>query len=87
MLVVINKCFLLNPERNLAQIRLVVFEKNAKNVHFNSKKMTSVFGIKDAFFCVFLENDKTDLRQFFVFQGLEENTCLLQLSKKSALGL
>jgi len=25
-----NKCFLLNPEKNLAQIRLVVFEKNAK---------------------------------------------------------
>jgi len=24
-----NKCFLLNPEKNLAQIRLVVFEKNA----------------------------------------------------------
>jgi len=28
---VINKCFLLNPEKNLAQIRFVVFEKNAKN--------------------------------------------------------
>jgi len=27
--VVINKCFLLNPKKNLAQIRLVVFEKNA----------------------------------------------------------
>jgi len=26
-----NKCFLLNPEKNLAQICLVVFEKNAKN--------------------------------------------------------
>jgi len=26
-----NKCFLLNPEKNLVQIRLVVFEKNAKN--------------------------------------------------------
>jgi len=26
-----NKCFLLNPEKNLAQIRLVVFENNAKN--------------------------------------------------------
>jgi len=25
-----NKCFLLNPEKNLVQIRLVVFEKNAK---------------------------------------------------------
>jgi len=26
-----NKCFLLNPKKNLAQIRFVVFEKNAKN--------------------------------------------------------
>jgi len=31
MQVVINKCFLLNPEKKLAQIRLDVFEKNAKN--------------------------------------------------------
>jgi len=32
MQVVINKCFLQNPEKiNLAQIRLVVFEKYAKN--------------------------------------------------------
>jgi len=30
MQVVINKCFFLNPEKKLAQIRLVVFEKNAK---------------------------------------------------------
>jgi len=29
MQVVMNKCFLLNPEKTLAQIRLVVFEKNA----------------------------------------------------------
>jgi len=29
MQVVMNKCFILNPEKNLAQIRLVVFEKNA----------------------------------------------------------
>jgi len=29
MQVVINKCFLLNPEKSLAQIRLVVFKKNA----------------------------------------------------------
>jgi len=28
--VVINKCFLLNPEKNLMQIRSVVFEKNVK---------------------------------------------------------
>jgi len=26
-----NKCFLLNPENKLAQIRLVDFKKNAKN--------------------------------------------------------
>jgi len=24
-----NKCFLLNPEKNFAQIHLVIFEKNA----------------------------------------------------------
>jgi len=30
MQVVRNKCFLLNPGKNFAQIRLVVFEKNAK---------------------------------------------------------
>jgi len=30
MQIVINKCFLLNPKKKLAQIRLVVFEKNAK---------------------------------------------------------
>jgi len=30
MQVVMNKLFL-NPEKNLAHIRLVVFEKNAKN--------------------------------------------------------
>jgi len=29
MQVVLNKCFLLNPEKNLAQIRFVVFEINA----------------------------------------------------------
>jgi len=28
MQVVMNKCFLLNHEKTLAQIRLVVFEKN-----------------------------------------------------------
>jgi len=36
--VVMNKCFLLYHEKKLAQIRLVVFEKNAKNAHFNSEK-------------------------------------------------
>jgi len=32
MQVVMNKCFLLNPEKILTQTRLVVFKKNA---HFN----------------------------------------------------
>jgi len=36
--VVINKCFFLNLEKKLAQIRLIVFEKNSKNAHFNSEK-------------------------------------------------
>jgi len=31
MQIVINKYFLQNSEKKLAQIRLVVFEKNAKN--------------------------------------------------------
>jgi len=35
MQVVMNKCFLKNPEKNLSHIRFVVFEKNA---HFNSEK-------------------------------------------------
>jgi len=30
MQVAMNTCFLLNPEKKLAQIRLVVFKKNAK---------------------------------------------------------
>jgi len=34
------------------------------------------------FFCVFFENDKTDLRQIF-FQGLGENTYSLQTALKS----
>jgi len=38
MQIVMNKCFLLNPEKKLAQIRLVVFEKKAKKAHFISKK-------------------------------------------------
>jgi len=29
MQVAMNKCFFLNPEKNLAQIRLIVYEKNA----------------------------------------------------------
>jgi len=37
MQVVMNKCFLLNPEKKLAQIRLVVFEKNAKTHTFIPK--------------------------------------------------
>jgi len=32
MQVVINKCFLPIPKKNLAQICLVIFEKNAKNI-------------------------------------------------------
>jgi len=38
MQVVMKKCFLLNPGKKLAQILLVIFEKNAKNAHFNSEK-------------------------------------------------
>jgi len=30
MQIVMNKCFLLNPEKILTQLRLVIFEKNAK---------------------------------------------------------
>jgi len=37
MQVVMNKYFLLNPEKILAQIRLVVFEINAKNAPLISK--------------------------------------------------
>jgi len=33
MQVVINKYFLLNPEKNLAHIRHVIFEKNAKTAN------------------------------------------------------
>jgi len=31
MQIVMNKCFILNPWKKLVQIRLVVFEKQAKN--------------------------------------------------------
>jgi len=31
MQIVMDKCFLFNPEKNLAQIRLVVIKKNAEN--------------------------------------------------------
>jgi len=41
MQIEMNKCFVLNSVKNLAQIRRVVFEKNAKTTYFNSKKMTS----------------------------------------------
>jgi len=37
MQVVMNKYFLLNCEKKLAQIRLVIFEKKAKNALFNSE--------------------------------------------------
>jgi len=36
MLVVMNKCFLLNSKKNLAQIRLVVFEKKKNGKTANS---------------------------------------------------
>jgi len=39
MQVVMNKCFLLNLEKNLAQIGFVVFEKSVKIAHFNSEKL------------------------------------------------
>jgi len=32
MQVLINTCFLLNPEKKLSQIRLVIFEESAINV-------------------------------------------------------
>jgi len=32
-----NKCFFLNPEKKMAQIRFVVFEKNAENAPFIPK--------------------------------------------------
>jgi len=38
MQVIINKCYLLNPEKNLAQIRLVVLEKKRKKRTFISEK-------------------------------------------------
>jgi len=38
MLVVMNKCFLLNPKKNFAQIRLVVLMKSAKNAPLIPKK-------------------------------------------------
>jgi len=42
MQVILNKCFVLNPDKKkLAQIRLNVYKKNAKTTHFNSDKMTS----------------------------------------------
>jgi len=37
MQVKMNKCFLLNPEKNLTQIHLVVFQKNAITVHLIPK--------------------------------------------------
>jgi len=33
-----NKCILLNPEKNLAQIFLSISRKIQKNAHFNSEK-------------------------------------------------
>jgi len=34
-----NKCFLLNPEKKLAQICLVVFEKSAKTAQLQFRKI------------------------------------------------
>jgi len=55
MQAIINKCFLLNSEekeKKIAQLRLVIFEKIPTVSELNG-------------FCVFLDNDKTDLRQLF----------------------
>jgi len=38
MQVVMNKCFLLNPEKKLVQIVLSFSRKKQKNAHFNSEK-------------------------------------------------
>jgi len=38
MRVVMDKCFFLNSEKKLAQIRLVVFRKDEKIARFNSEK-------------------------------------------------
>jgi len=59
---VINECFLLNPEKNLAHIRLVVFEKNAslnpKNdvtepkairLGYSNNELKSCYRLKDSF--------------------------------------
>jgi len=35
MQVVMSKCFLLNPKKKLAQIRLVIFKKNASFIPKN----------------------------------------------------
>jgi len=40
MQVIMNKCFLLNPEKN-AHIRLVTFKKNAKNAPLISKNVVT----------------------------------------------
>jgi len=38
MQVVMNKCFLLNPEKKIgADLHLVVFEKNTKNAHLKGR--------------------------------------------------
>jgi len=56
---VMNKYFVRNPINILAQIRLIVFEKNKRKKCLDFGSVTPFFGIK---VCVFLENDKTDLR-------------------------
>jgi len=89
----IMKCFLLNLKKNMVSESLTLslpvnsfFTDYSSSLAFDS--VTSFFRIKGCSFCVIHENDKTDLRKFFSFQGLVENTCLLQLALKStALGL
>jgi len=95
-----NKCFLLNTEKNLTHIRLVVFEKNAKNAHFNSKikvhfrKMqkthtlilTLILQLSVRFLRFSRKRQDGFVPNFF--QDLGENTCLLQPALKSnVLGL
>jgi len=67
MQIVINKCFLLNPEKSVS------FSRKTQETDFypvNSFELISLaFGSVTSFFgikvCVFFLNDKTDLRHFF----------------------
>jgi len=46
MQIVMNKCFFLNPEKKLAQIRLVVFEINAPLIPKNEMLGYSIYQLK-----------------------------------------